>query len=73
MVTMHKPEVHWLGASERHFNYTLGGIQHYHNEIKILSENGYEHTSHDVTNRDGEPLTVAVLHRGDAVVKVYEL
>lgn len=73
MVILHKPEVKYLGVSERYFNYTLGGIAHYRAEIAILSDNGYTATEHDVTDRDGTALTVAVLYRLGAAVKVYEL
>src|SRR5690348_15892102 len=44
MISMHKPEVKYLGAQDRHFNYTLGGIAHYRAEIAILTENGYTST-----------------------------
>lgn len=73
MISMHKPEVKYLGASERYFNYTLGGIAHYRAEIAILSDNGYTSTEHDVTDREGSALTVAALYRLGAVVKAYEL
>lgn len=73
MVALHKPEVKYLNVKERHFNYTLGGIQHYRDEINILSRNGYDHTAHDVVDRDGVAMTVAVLHRNGLVVKAYEL
>lgn len=72
-VSMHKPEVKWINPNERHFSYTFGGIQHYRDEISILSRNGYDHTSHEVTDRDGVAMTVAVLHRNGTVVKAYEL
>lgn len=73
MVTLHKPEVKHLGATERYFNYTLGGIQHYRDEIAILSDNGYTATEHDVTDREGNALTVAALYRLGKAVKAYEL
>lgn len=73
MVTMHKPKVKYLGIKERHFNYTLGGIAHYRAEIAILTENGYTATEHDVLDRDGRALTVAVLYRNGVAVKAYEL
>lgn len=72
-VSMHKPEARWIAPSERNFSYTFGGIQHYRDEINILSRNGYDHTSHEVTDRDGVAMTVAVLHRNGTVVKAYEL
>lgn len=73
MVTMHKPEARWLRANERHFNYTLGGLSHYRAEIAILTENGYTATEHDVLDRDGVAMTVAVLYREGCAVKAYEL
>lgn len=73
MVTLHKPEVKYLGVKDRYFNYTLGGIAHYRAEIAILSDNGYTATEHDVTDREGNALTVAALYRLGAVVKAYEL
>jgi hypothetical protein len=72
-INMHKPEVKWLNANERHFNYTLGGIAHYRAEIAILTENGYTSTEHDVPDRDGVAMTVAVLYRNGVAVKAYEL
>lgn len=73
MISMHKPEVKYLGAQDRHFNYTLGGIAHYRAEIAILTENGYTSTEHDVLDRDDAPMTVAALYRNGVAVKAYEL
>lgn len=73
MISMHKPEVKYLGAQDRHFNYTLGGIQHYFDEIKILCENGYTSSEHSVLDRDDVPMTVAALYRNGVAVKAYEL
>lgn len=73
MVTLHKPEVEYLGVKDRFFNYTLGGIAQYKAEIAILCDNGYTATEHDVTDREGNALTVAALYRLGAVVKAYEL
>jgi hypothetical protein len=73
MVILPKPEVKYLGAQDRHFNYTLGGIAHYRAEIAILTENGYTSTEHDVLDRDDVPMTVAALYRNGTAVKAYEL
>lgn len=73
MISMHKPEVKYLGAQDRHFNYTLGGIAHYRAEIAILTENGYTSTEHAVLDRDDVPMTVAALYRNGTAVKAYEL
>jgi hypothetical protein len=73
MISMHKPKVKYLAMQDRHFNYTLGGIAHYRAEIAILTENGYTSTEHDVLDRDGSPMTVAVLYRNGTAVKAYEL
>lgn len=62
-----------LGAKSLYFNYTLGGLDQYRDEIAILNRNGYAHTSHDVLDRSGQPLTIAVLHKDGEVRKVYEL
>lgn len=72
-INMHRPEAKYLRVQERHFNYTLGGIEQYHNEISILTENGYTITEHGVLDRDGNPLGIVALYREGNAVKVYEL
>lgn len=71
-VSIEKPLRH-LMILDRYHNYTLGGIAQYYAEITILSKNGYTFTEHAVTDRDDVAMTIAVLHFGDDVVKVYEL
>lgn len=72
-VDLHKPEITYLSVRDSHFNYTLGGIAHYHAEISILTENGYTSTEHQIEDREGAPLTIAALYREGSAVKVYEL
>lgn len=72
MVNLHHPEVKYPGKNS-FFNYTMGGVAQYREEIAILEANGYTSSSHDVKDRDNMPMTVAVLYREGKFVKVYEL